>query len=106
VHDVLELGMAGHGLLLDRPRKTKSAIGEVMEKWIDVRRVIERADVEIQNRLLRPRRPTYLTPSTNAAGIADRADRGREPVAQIGEQAVVGHEIPIVVGHAVGEQRL
>src|SRR5262245_2759884 len=46
--------MAGHGLLLDRPRprKTKSAIGEVMEKWIDVRRVIERAGAEIQNRLL------------------------------------------------------
>jgi hypothetical protein len=46
--------MAGHGLLLDRPRprKTKSAIGEVMGKWIDVRRVIERGGAEIQNRLL------------------------------------------------------
>src|SRR5262249_56397752 len=54
VHDVLERGMAGHGLLLDRPRprKTKSAIGEVMEKWIDVRRVIDRGGAEIQNRLL------------------------------------------------------
>jgi len=58
VHDVLELGMAGHGLLLDRPRprKTKSAIGEVMGKWIDVRRVIERAAAEIQNRCTAARR--------------------------------------------------
>jgi hypothetical protein len=50
--------MAGHGLLLDRPRprKTKSAIGEVMGKWIDVRRVIERAAAEIQNRCTATRR--------------------------------------------------
>jgi len=107
VHDVLELGMAGHGLLLDGPRvprKTKSAIGEVMGKWIDVRRVIERGCAEIQNRLRSG--PLISCASTHAAGIADRADRGREPVAQIGKQAVVGHEIPVVVGHAVGEQRL
>src|SRR5262249_8642898 len=35
------------------PRKMKSAIGEVMGKWSDVRGVIERACAEIQNRLAR-----------------------------------------------------
>jgi hypothetical protein len=82
--------MAGHGLLLDGPalRKWKRAIGKAAD--IDdvgallgrLASKIGRGCAEIQNRLRPARMAVAARPSANAAGIANRTDRGREPVAQ------------------------
>ena len=51
-----------------------------------------RAPRKIQNRMR-----ARTAGSANAADVADRPDRSLEPLAQIGEQTLVGHETAVAV---------
>jgi hypothetical protein len=82
--------MAGHGLLLDGPRAAQVEKRDRRSRDIDdvgalsgrLASKIGRGCAEIQNRLRPARMAVAARPSANAAGIANRTDRGREPVAQ------------------------